>query len=231
MKRLISIITLLGLTLSLATGQASANVTYTFSGATFFGGGTLTGTFTTNDAITAMTVDFDITTSSAPSFGLDGFHYTPATSSFSNGLPFSLTSPVAITSFNCHFATYRRQVRQLISSPVRVSNRPQPVTDPYLSPEISLRARSSSCPSRKLHSCSLVWGSSVLWRGTRSNKTPRNLAQYSSIHRPPQWRGFFINESGGEFAAAQAGYERPWRFAVTWSKPPGGLSAGCGNNK
>ena len=60
MKRLISIITLLGLTLSLATGQASANVTYTFSGATFFGGGTLTGTFTTNDAITAV-VDFDIT--------------------------------------------------------------------------------------------------------------------------------------------------------------------------
>ena len=91
MKRLISIITLLGLTLSLATGQASANVTYTFSGATFFGGGTLTGTFTTNDAITAV-VDFDITTlPPAPSFGLDGFHYTPATSSFSNGLPFSLT--------------------------------------------------------------------------------------------------------------------------------------------
>ena len=40
---------LLLLSLSLAAGQALANITYTFSGATFSDGGTLTGNFTTND--------------------------------------------------------------------------------------------------------------------------------------------------------------------------------------
>ncbi|HVW64110.1 MAG TPA: PEP-CTERM sorting domain-containing protein [Nitrosospira sp.] len=84
MKRLIFIAALLGLTLTLAIGQASANVMYMFSGVTFADGGTLTGTFTTNDPITAL-VDFDITTS--PGVGI-GFHYTPATAgSSSTALP------------------------------------------------------------------------------------------------------------------------------------------------
>ena len=46
MKRLLSLI---GVVLFLAAGQASANIVYTFSGVTFDDGGTLTGTFTTND--------------------------------------------------------------------------------------------------------------------------------------------------------------------------------------
>jgi hypothetical protein len=83
MKRLLSLV---GVVLFLATGQASANIVYTFSGVTFDDGGTLTGTFTTNDAITAL-VDFDITTS--PGAGGLGFTYTPLTAaSGSTSLPF-----------------------------------------------------------------------------------------------------------------------------------------------
>jgi hypothetical protein len=48
---------------------------YTFAGVTFSGGGTLTGTFTTNDGITAL-LDYNITTS--PGIGI-GFTYTPIT--------------------------------------------------------------------------------------------------------------------------------------------------------
>ncbi len=82
MKRLLL---LLGMVLFLTAGQASANILYTFSGVTFNGGGTLTGTFTTNDAITAL-LGFDITTSAGPGIG---FHYTPATAgSSSTSLPF-----------------------------------------------------------------------------------------------------------------------------------------------
>ena len=69
MKRLLS---MFGLVLFLTAGQAPANIMYTFSGVTFSDGGTLAGTFITNDAITAL-IDFDITTS--PGVGL-GFHYT-----------------------------------------------------------------------------------------------------------------------------------------------------------
>ena len=85
MKRLLSLV---GVVLFLATGQASANIVYTFSGVTFDDGGTLTGTFTTDDAITAL-VDFDITTS--PGAGGLGFTYTPLTAaSGSTSLPFIL---------------------------------------------------------------------------------------------------------------------------------------------
>ena len=84
MKRLLSVV---GIVLCLATGQASANILYTFAGATFDDGGTLAGTFTTNDAITNL-LDFDVTTS--PGAGI-GFHYTPATAgSSSTSLPFVL---------------------------------------------------------------------------------------------------------------------------------------------
>src|SRR4029453_1236789 len=83
MKRLLSLV---GVVLFLAAGQASANIVYTFSGGEFDDGGTLTGTFSTNDAITAL-VDFDITTS--PGAGGLGFNYTPLTAaSGSTSLPF-----------------------------------------------------------------------------------------------------------------------------------------------
>lgn len=87
MKRLLSVVSLLGLTLSLWAGQASANIVYTFSGVTFDDGGTLTGTFTANDAMTGL-LDFDITTSPATDIG---FQYTSATAgSSSTSLPFIL---------------------------------------------------------------------------------------------------------------------------------------------
>ncbi|MET0166727.1 MAG: PEP-CTERM sorting domain-containing protein, partial [Vicinamibacterales bacterium] len=78
--------------LLLATGQASANIVYTFSGVTFSDGGTLTGTFTTNDTFNAL-LDFDITTS--PGAGL-GFTYTPLTAgSSSTSLPFIIVLSTA----------------------------------------------------------------------------------------------------------------------------------------
>jgi len=48
---------------------------YTFAGVTFNDGGTLTGTFTTNDPITTL-LNYDITTSPGPGIG---FEYTPTT--------------------------------------------------------------------------------------------------------------------------------------------------------
>jgi len=87
MKRVLSMVSLLGLILFAWAGQASANIVYNFSGVTFSDGGTLTGTMTTNDAMNAL-VDFDITTS--PATGL-GFNYTSASiGSSSTSLPFIL---------------------------------------------------------------------------------------------------------------------------------------------
>jgi phosphatidylserine synthase len=81
MKRLLSAV---GLVLILAAGHAPANILYTFSSVTFDDGGTLTGTFTTNDAITAL-VDFNMTTSAGVGIG---FNYTPATAgSGSSSIP------------------------------------------------------------------------------------------------------------------------------------------------
>ena len=77
MKRLLAAV---GLILSLAAGQAPANILYTFSGATLDGGGTLTGSFTTDDAISAL-LDFDITTSAGAGIG---FHYTHETAGSSS---------------------------------------------------------------------------------------------------------------------------------------------------
>ena len=71
MKRLLSAI---GLGLVLAAGQATADIVFTLD-ATFDDGGILTGTFTTNDAITSV-LDYDVTTSGGT---LVGFEYTPAT--------------------------------------------------------------------------------------------------------------------------------------------------------
>jgi hypothetical protein len=75
MKRLITVIALFTSSLFLWVDNASANITYAFSGVTFDDGGTLTGTFTTNNTDTAL-VDFDITTSLGSNIG---FHYTPIT--------------------------------------------------------------------------------------------------------------------------------------------------------
>ncbi len=50
------------LVVGLSGGRASADFTYQFSGATFEGGGTLTGTFTTNTALTTL-LSASITTS------------------------------------------------------------------------------------------------------------------------------------------------------------------------
>jgi len=81
MKRVLSWV---GLVLFLAAGQASANIIYTFSGVTFADGGTLTGTFTTDDSFSTL-LDYNITTSLAPGIG---FTYTPATTiSTSTSLP------------------------------------------------------------------------------------------------------------------------------------------------
>jgi len=88
MKRLLSMVSMLGLALSLLVSEASANILYTFSGATFSDGGTLTGTFTTNDADTAL-LGFDVTTTQGTS--LPGFHYTSGSAnSSSTSLPFIL---------------------------------------------------------------------------------------------------------------------------------------------
>ena len=82
MKRLLSLV---GVVLFLSAGQASANIVYTFSGVTFSDGGTLTGTFTTNDTFNTL-LDFNITTS--PGAGL-GFTYTPLTA----GSRFDVSAP------------------------------------------------------------------------------------------------------------------------------------------
>ncbi len=86
MKCLSSMVRLLVLALSLSAGHALANITYTFLGATFNDGGTLNGTFTTNDPRTSL-LDYNITTS-AGAGGL-GFNYTTVNSvSTAGSLPF-----------------------------------------------------------------------------------------------------------------------------------------------
>jgi len=72
MKRLLAAVAMV---LSLAANPASANIDFSLSGATLSDGGTLSGTFTTNDALNAL-LDYDFTTSGGT---LTGFEYTPAT--------------------------------------------------------------------------------------------------------------------------------------------------------
>ena len=74
-RQLFSVVGIFGLALTLAAGQASADRLFTFAGVTFNDGGTLIGTFTTNDPITSL-VNYNITTS--PGVGI-GFTYTPVT--------------------------------------------------------------------------------------------------------------------------------------------------------
>lgn len=88
MKRLLAAV---GIMLLLGAGPASANIVYAFSGVTFDDGNTLTGTFTTNDAITSL-LDFHIlTTGTSGAGGGFGITYTPLTvGSSSTSLPFIL---------------------------------------------------------------------------------------------------------------------------------------------
>jgi hypothetical protein len=84
-RRLFSVVGVFGLALTLAAGHASADRLYTFAGVTFSDGGTLSGTFTTNDPITLL-VSYNITTS--PGVGI-GFIYTPITAPVNfSSLPF-----------------------------------------------------------------------------------------------------------------------------------------------
>jgi hypothetical protein len=72
---------------------ASADFVFTLSGVTLAGGGTLTGTFSTNNALNTLT-GFDITASANGAF--PGFHYTTASSTVTApNLPtfFQLDSP------------------------------------------------------------------------------------------------------------------------------------------
>ena len=84
MKRLLAAV---GMVVLLAASQSFANIIFTVSGATFSDGGTLTGTFTTNDAVNSL-IDYDLLTAGG---ALTGFHYTPGTAgSGSTSLPFIL---------------------------------------------------------------------------------------------------------------------------------------------
>jgi hypothetical protein len=72
------------LVLALGAAQARADHVFTLSGVTFDDGGTATGTFTTDSALSNL-VTYDITTSGGT---LAGFEYTPATTiSSSTSLP------------------------------------------------------------------------------------------------------------------------------------------------
>jgi hypothetical protein len=91
-----SILGLSAVVLALALGSREAAADHVFQlvdvtfGPPF--GGTVTGTFTTNDALTTL-LNYDITTSSVP--GFPGFEYTPVTApNVMNNLPtnFDLTS-------------------------------------------------------------------------------------------------------------------------------------------
>jgi PEP-CTERM motif len=76
------------LVLALGAVEARADHVFTLSDVTFNDGGTATGTFTTNDALSSL-VSFDIITSPGTNIG---FEYTPATAnSSSTALPFILT--------------------------------------------------------------------------------------------------------------------------------------------
>jgi hypothetical protein len=90
MKIRMTMRTILGLAavaLAFATGgrEAAADHVFQLADVMFSDGGTATGAFTTNDALTAL-ITYDITTTTESSF--PGFEYTPATALIAtNGLP------------------------------------------------------------------------------------------------------------------------------------------------
>jgi len=110
MKCLSSMVRLLVLALSLSAGHALANITYTFSGATFSDGGTLIGNFTTNDAINSL-LNYNITTSAGA--GGIGLNYTTANSeSTPTSLPFILVldSPNVVSAANILQVTFNNLI-------------------------------------------------------------------------------------------------------------------------
>ena len=110
MKCLSSMVRLLVLALSLSAGHALANITYTFSGATFSDGGTLIGNFTTNDPRTSL-LDYNITTSAGA--GGIGLNYTPGNSeSTPTSLPFILVvdSPNVVSAANILQVTFNNLI-------------------------------------------------------------------------------------------------------------------------
>ena len=130
----------------LAAGQASANIIYTFSGLAFDDGGSLTGTFETDDTISTL-LDFDLTTSGGAAVG---FHYTPGTATsgstslpsiivlstptldhllqitFSGGLG-SLGGPILIGEFDS-FEQSGTARREIVSGSAGVGTVPEPAT-------------------------------------------------------------------------------------------------------
>jgi PEP-CTERM motif len=72
MKRFLSVV---GAVLLMAAGPASADVIFTFDGVMFDDGGTLDGSFTTDDTLMTL-LDYNLTTSGGT---LTGFTYTPLT--------------------------------------------------------------------------------------------------------------------------------------------------------
>jgi len=80
MKRFLAVV---GMALLAAAGSASADIIWKFNGVTFSDGGTLSGTFTTNDTLDSL-LGFDLLTSGGASVG---FHYTPGTANSLSSLP------------------------------------------------------------------------------------------------------------------------------------------------
>ena len=116
MKCLTSVVRLVALALYLAAGQASANITYSFSGATFSDGGMLTGTFTTNNAINSL-VSANITTS--PGAGGFGFTYTLGTATSFSSLPTILVFNSLPSADNILQVTFNPSLTA-IGAPIRI---------------------------------------------------------------------------------------------------------------
>jgi len=143
MKRLLAAVAMV---LSLAANPASANIDFTLSGATLSDGGTLSGTFTTNDALNAL-LDYDFTTAGG---ALPGFEYTPITAPVNlSSLPFIIVvedvvpnnileitfsggltatgAPILIGPFDS-FEQENGQARQITSGAAAVAAVPEPAT-------------------------------------------------------------------------------------------------------
>ena len=142
MKRILAAVAMI---LCLAANPASANIDFSLS-ADLSDGGTLSGTFTTNDALNAL-VDYDFT---AAGGALPGFEYTPATAPVDlSSLPFIIVvedaapdhileitfqggltatgAPILIGQFDS-FEQENGQARQIINGSADVVFVPEPST-------------------------------------------------------------------------------------------------------
>jgi hypothetical protein len=87
MRRLLTAACLLVSAFCLGTSEASANIVFDLVGVTFSDGGTATGSFTANDALTTL-IDFNIHTSPGSAIGFD--YNTGTADGSSTSLPFIL---------------------------------------------------------------------------------------------------------------------------------------------